>query len=132
MRAKTALLMILIVIILTVCFYYTKSLNDKILEQSESIVSYEQMITEMSVKLTTTENTVDALIKEVNTHNDLIDKESVKYKALLTKYNTWVNKPPEVKYINKVVKQLVTETKYIETDCSDINKMIEGIEYDDL
>lgn len=139
MDFKVKVMIILVsIIFITVGGYVSwkfYNLNSKIGYLEETIETKDKTIVDLNLKLITSESNVNELRLSIEESNNKILQNSLKQKELLAEVDKWKNKPAEIKYVDKVVKTIVKETKYVKGNCEDgleLNRMIGGLKYENL
>ena len=135
MNIKTTAILVLMAVFGTGIVYKYISLNGVINDKENNILALEATLMATKLRLNTEQINSKSLESKLVALNDEIIAKAKLNKELSLKYEEWSNKPPEIKYVNKVVKEIVVETKYVDGVCEDgldLNKKISGLKYEDL
>lgn len=135
MDFKVKLIVIILTLIVSIVGWKMYSLYSEIGYLNKTIVTKDKDILELNMSLLSSLNNVKTLQLDIEKSNVLIYKQSEEHDKLINEVNLWKEQPPEIKYVDKVVKTIVTQTKYVKGVCEDgleLNRMIGGLKYEDL
>lgn len=111
------------------------SLNNEVSFLKESIEIKDAKIVELNLINLSNEKNISELRRSIDIENFRLLEVYTEKQALINEVNEWKNKPAEIKYVDKVVKEIIKEPKYIKGVCDDgleLNRMIGGLKYEDL
>lgn len=93
--------------------------------------------TALMLEISQSKQNVDKLTEAIKVSNAAIENLKITNSKLSEEYNNWKNKPPEVKYKDRIVKEVVTvyKDKNMATDCKaalDLLNKISTLQYNNL
>lgn len=135
MQIKTTILLIFLAIVGSGIVYKYFDLTGDISDRDKTILELRADLSETELRLGTEEMNVATLKNKIDERNKEIARKAAQNQELITKFKEWEKKPPEIKYVNKIVKEIVIETKYEKGVCEDgleLNRQISGLKYENL
>lgn len=115
--------------------YVIYDLKKTIKFQDERITKLEQEKTTLVTDLAIERVNVDKLLVSIDKQNHTIKVEADRVARLTSELEEWQKRPPEIKYVNKIVKEIITNTEYVSGDCEaglELNRKISELKYEDL
>lgn len=132
MSIKTTIILVAIAILGTSIIYKYYSLTSDISSRDTTILELRASLNETKLRLNTEKGNVVTLNETIRLNNEELKKIAINNAKLKKEFDEWMAKPPKVKYVNKVVNKIITETKYIDGNCSDglkLNETISNLDY---
>ena len=126
---------IIMTIVISVGSWKIFSLSNEISFLKESIEIKDDKIVELNLINLSNEKNISELRRSIDKENFRLLEAYTEKQALINEVNEWKNKPTEIKYVDKVVKEIIKEPKYVKGVCEDgleLNRMIGGLKYEDL
>lgn len=115
--------------------YVIYDLKKTIKFQDERITKLEQEKTTLVTDLAIERVNIDKLLVSMDKQNHTIKVEADRVARLTSELEEWQKRPPEIKYVNKIVKEIITNTEYVLGDCEaglELNRKISELKYEDL
>ena len=126
---------IIMTIVISVGSWKIFSLSNEVTFLKESIEIKDAKIIELNLINLSNEKNISELRRSIDKENFRLLEAYTEKQALINEVNEWKNKPTEIKYVDKVVKEIIKEPKYVKGVCEDgleLNRMIGGLKYEDL
>ena len=126
---------IIMTLVISVGSWKILSLNNEVTFLKESIEIKDAKIIELNLINLSNEKNISELRRSIDIENFRLLEAYTEKQALINEVNEWKNKPTEIKYVDKVVKEIIKEPKYVKGVCEDgleLNRMIGGLKYEDL
>ena len=135
MQIKTTILLVVIAILGSGIVYKYFDLTGDIEDRDKTILELRTDLSDTERRLTTEEGNVASLKHKIDERNKEIERKALANKKLKEEFIAWQNKPAKIKYVNKVVREIVTETKYEKGNCEDgleLNRKIAQLDYETI
>ncbi len=135
MGIRVTILLIFITAIVTCIGYKIYSLNSVIEDQKIIISDITNEKKALELKLTVEKSNTVRLKENIEYTNKELELLASKNKNLAVEFEEWKKRPPEIKYKTKVIKEIITNTEYVNGNCEDgleLNRKISEMKYEDL
>lgn len=135
MGIRVTILLIFITAIVTGVGYKIYSLNSVIEDQKIIISDITNEKKALELKLTVEKSNTVRLKENIEYTNKELELLASKNKNLAVEFEEWKKRPPEIKYKTKVIKEIITNTEYVNGNCEDgleLNRKISEMKYEDL
>lgn len=135
MGIRVTILLIFITAIVTGVGYKIYSLNSVIEDQKIIISDINNEKKALELKLTVEKTNTVRLKENIEYTNKELESLASINKNLTSEFEEWKKRPPEIKYRTKVVKEIITNTEYVNGKCEDgleLNRKISEMKYEDL
>jgi len=135
MGLRTTIILIVIAVLGTSIVYKYYSLTGEISDRDNVILKLRKTVSDTKLRLNTENGNVASLKETIRLNNEDIERKTIANKELKRKFEEWKAKPPKIKYVNKVVNKIITETKYVKGKCEDgleLNRKISNLKYENI
>jgi len=125
-----------ILALLVGAFWYVSSLKSTITNQQAAMVVLQSNNDKLKLEIALQVANNNALKNAVKEQNDKVKEAEGNVTKIQAELTLWINKPAEIKYVNRdvytVMQKSKEPTKDLGKDCIDMTNIIKGIKYEDL